>query len=52
MKKSKTINLRVTTSQFDNLMETVIKTEKSKSKIIQELLDKLNINKMSKTNIK
>jgi hypothetical protein len=52
MKKSKTINIRITESQFENLMETVIKTEKTKSTIIQELLDKLNILKMSKIKTK
>jgi hypothetical protein len=40
MKKSKTINIRITESQFENLMDTVTRTEKSKSLIIQELLDK------------
>ena len=52
MKKSKTINIRITESQFQNLMETVIKTEKSKSTIIQELLNKPNLHKMTKSKTK
>jgi hypothetical protein len=52
MKKDKTINIRINKFQFENLMDTVTKTDKSKSKIIQELLEKLNIHKMSKTMIK
>ena len=43
MIKSKTINIRISQFQFDKLMEIVVKTEKSKSVIIQELLDNLNI---------
>jgi hypothetical protein len=43
MKKIKTINVRVNRTQFEKLMNTVIKREKSKSAIIQELLDNLNI---------
>ncbi len=43
MKKLKTINVRINRTQFEKLMETVVKTEKSKSTIIQEFLDNLNL---------
>jgi hypothetical protein len=50
MIKSKTINIRITQFQYDKLLETVVKTEKSKSAIIQELLENLNIHNTTSKN--
>lgn len=41
MIKSKKINIRITESQFQNLMEVVVKTEKSQSKVIRDLIEGL-----------
>ncbi len=41
MIKSRKINLRITENQFQNLMEVVVKTEKSQSKVIRDLLEGL-----------
>ncbi len=52
MIKSKTINIRISQFQFDKLMEIVVKTEKSKSAIIQELLENLYIHNTTSKNHK
>lgn len=41
MIKSRKINLRITENQFQNLMEVVVKTEKSQSKVIRDLIEGL-----------